>query len=177
VLSGEGEDDEEVELTITVLDETKEVDGVETRVVEERETEGGDLVEVSKNYFAICEETNSVFYFGEDVDMYKDGVIVSHAGSWLAGENGAEAGVIMPGIVLLGSQYQHEIAPNVAMDRAQIVSMTEEVDTPAGEFEGVLKVKETTPLERGVVEYKYHAAGIGLIQDKDLKLEEYGFTD
>jgi hypothetical protein len=63
------------------------------------------------------------------------------------------------------------------MDRAQIVSMTEEVDTPAGEFEGVLKVKETTPLERGVVEYKYHAAGIGLIQDKDLKLEEYGFTD
>lgn len=168
-------DKAEVELTITVLKETKEVDGIKTRIVEERETVNEELVEVSKNYFAICEQTNSVFYFGEDVDFYENGEIVSHAGSWLAGENGAEAGIFMPGTVLLGSRYHQEIAPNVAMDRAEIVSMDEEVDTDAGIFEDVLKIRETTPLEPGFVEFKYHAAGVGLIQDQELKLEEYGF--
>ena len=70
------EDGEELELVMTVLNETKIVDGIETRVVEEKETEGGNLVEVSRNYFAICKPTNNAFYFGEDVDMYEDGEIV-----------------------------------------------------------------------------------------------------
>src|SRR5688572_23430292 len=51
-LEGE-EDGEELQLVITVLNETKVVDGIETRVVEEKETEGGNLVEISRNYFAI----------------------------------------------------------------------------------------------------------------------------
>ena len=55
-------------------------------MVEERETEDGELVEVSRNFFAICEETNSVFYFGEEVDDDEDGEIVGHEGAWLAGE-------------------------------------------------------------------------------------------
>ncbi len=175
VFGGEGDRGEDVELIITVLDETKVVDGIKTRVVEERESVDGELVEVSRNYFAICKQTNSAFYFGEDVDIYEGGQIVSHEGAWLAGQEGAEAGLAMPGIVLLGSKYQQEIAPGIAMDRARIVSMDEEVDTAAGEFEDVLKIAETTPLEPGVVEYKYYAAEVGLIQDGDLKLEEYGF--
>src|ERR671913_567108 len=69
VLEGE-EDGEKLQLTMTVLDETKEVDGVETRVLEERETEGGNLVEISRNYFAICGPSNNAIYFGEDVDIY-----------------------------------------------------------------------------------------------------------
>src|SRR5262249_23743369 len=72
-------------LVITVLDETKMADGVMTRVVEERETKGDKLVEVSRNYFAISQRTNDVFYFGEDVDIYKGGKSVSHEGAWLAG--------------------------------------------------------------------------------------------
>ena len=58
-------------LVIHVLNETKMVDGVETRVVEERETKDGKLVEVSRNYFAISKTTGDVYYFGEDVDTYK----------------------------------------------------------------------------------------------------------
>jgi hypothetical protein len=174
-LSFAGEEDgEEVELVITVLDETKEVDGVLTRVVEERESADGELVEVSRNYFAICEQTNSVFYFGEDVDDYEDGEIVSHDGAWLAGEDDARAGIMMPGTVLLGSRYMQEIAPDVAMDRAHIISMNNTVETPAGTFEDVLKVRETTPLEPSAREFKYYAEGVGLIQDAGLKLEEYG---
>ncbi len=64
------EDGKELQLIMTVLNETKIVDGVETRVVEERETEGGNLVEVSRNFFAICSPTNNAIYFGEEVDMH-----------------------------------------------------------------------------------------------------------
>ena len=158
-----------VDLVISVMGETKKVDGVETRVVEERESADGQLVEVSRNYFAISKKTGSVFYFGEDVDMYKDGKVHSHEGAWLAGQNGARAGVFMPGIALLGARFYQEIAPDVAMDRAEIISLSETVDTPAGKFERVMKYEETTPLEKGK-EYKWFAPGVGLIQDADLKL-------
>ena len=166
---------EEVVLTITVLNQTRQVNGTETRVVEERETAAGELVEVSRNFFAICEETNSVFYFGEEVDEYENGAIVGHEGAWLAGENNDRAGIIMPGTVLLGARYYQEIAPDVALDRAEIIQMDGQVETPAGSFTNVLVVRETNPLEHDIEELKYHVAGIGLIQDANLKLVEYGF--
>ena len=122
VLEGEG-----AQLTITVLNETKRVDGVETRVVEERETKGGKLTEVARNYFAISKRTNDVFYFGEDVDMYKDGKVVSHEGSWLSGVNGSKFGLMMPGRALIQSRYYQEVAPNIAMDRATIFSISRSV--------------------------------------------------
>jgi hypothetical protein len=161
-------------LAITVLDETKTVDGVMTRVVEERETKDGRLVEVSRNYFAISQRTNDVFYFGEDVDMYKAGKIISHEGAWLAGVKGAKFGLMMPGQIRLQARYYQEVAPRVAMDRAEIVSLSETVKTPAGEFKSCLKVEETTPLEPGVKEYKYYTADVGLVQDGALKLVKYG---
>ena len=171
VLEGK-EKGEEIRLVITVLDETKEIEGIETRVVEERETLDGELVEVSKNYFAICNRDNSVFYFGEDVDIYENGEIVSHEGAWQSGVNGARAGIIMPGTILLGSRYFQEIAQEVAMDRAEIVSINTVVETPLGEFENCLKTKETSPLEPGIREFKFYAPGIGLVKDGALKLTE-----
>ncbi len=167
----EGEDGKEfVRLEITVLNETEMVNGVRTRVVEELETADSQLVEISRNYFAICQQTNSVVYFGEDVDIYEDGEVVSHDGAWRAGENGARAGVMMPGIVLLGARYFQEVAPEVAMDRAEILSLDAVVETPAGTFEEVLVTEETTPLEPNAKELKFYAPGIGLIQDSALKL-------
>ena len=167
----------EVELTITVLNETREVNGTETRVVEERETENGELVEVSRNFFAICEETNSVFYFGEEVDDYENGAIVGHEGAWLAGEGDNKAGMFMPGTVLLGARYYQEIAPDIAVDRAEIIEIDGELVVPAGSFDDVLVVAESNPLEPGVEELNYYAAGVGVLQDEDEKLVEYGFTD
>jgi len=158
------------DLVITVLNETRKVDGVETRVVEERESEDGQLVEVSRNYFAISKKTSDVYYFGEDVDMYKDGKVVSHEGAWHSGENGAHFGLFLPGTPLLGARFYQEIAPDVALDRAEIVSLTETVETPSGKYNKVMKYEETTPLEKGVKEYKWFAPGVGLIQDADLKL-------
>jgi hypothetical protein len=168
------EDGEEVGLTITVLDAVMSVDGVETRIVEERETSNGKLVEVSRNYFAISTRTNDVYYFGEDVDIYKAGKVVSHEGAWRSGVGGAKFGLAIPGSPLLGARYYQEIAPGVAMDRAEVVSMTETMETTAGKFTRVLKTMETTPLEPGTKEAKYYARGIGLVKDGPCKLVRYG---
>lgn len=164
------------DLTITVLNETKVVDGVETRIVEEREKEGGKLIEVSRNYFAISKRHNGVFYFGEDVDMYdKNEKISGHGGSWHAGVGDARAGLMVPGTALLGARHYQEIAPKEAMDRSEILSISETMKVPAGSFNKVLKTEETTPLEPGVKEYKYYAPGVGLIKDGDMLLVNYGY--
>ena len=161
-------------LVITVLDETKVVDAVTTRVVEERETSAGRLVEVSRNCFAIDPRTGDVYYFGEDVDMYKSGKIVGHGGSWRSGERKAHFGLMMPGTAKKGDMYYQELAPGAAMDRARIVSVSESIKTPAGTFSGCVKTEETTPLEPGAMEYKIHAPGIGLVRDGGMTLVRYG---
>ena len=160
-------------LTITVLNEIKKVDGVETRVVEERETENGEVTEVSRNYFAMSRTTGDVFYFGEDVDIYKNGKIADHEGAWLSGVNGARFGLMLPGAPTLGARYQQEVAPNVAMDRAEVVSLTETLETPAGRFVKCLKIEETSALEGGKA-YKLYAPSVGLILDGRLKLTKHG---
>ena len=161
-------------LTITVLNETKLVDGVETRVVEERETKNGKLVEVSRNYFAISKRTNNVYYFGEDVDNYKDGKVSDHRGSWQSGVNNAKFGLAMPGFPLLDAKYQQEVAPGVALDRAEIDSVSETVKVPAGEFKNCLKIEESTPLEPGEEEVKLYAPNVGLLTESSMKLVRYG---
>jgi len=164
-----------VTLLITVLEETKLVDGVETRIVEERESKGGKLVEVSRNHFAFNTADRGVYYFGEEVDIYRDGKIVAHEGAWESGKNGARFGLMMLGQVSLRARYYQEVAPGVAMDRAEIVSVDDSLKTPAGEFRGCLKTRETSPLEKGAKESKMYAPGVGLIKDSSLLLVEYGF--
>jgi hypothetical protein len=157
-------------LTITVLDETKIVDGVRTRLVEERETKGSKLDEVSRNYFAIDKATGDIYYFGEDVDMYDaEGKVTGHEGGWLSGLNDAKFGLMMPGKPRLGSRYYQEMAPKVAMDRAEVVSISETVKVPVGTFKNCLKTKESSSLESGV-EDKLFAPGVGLLKDGDFKL-------
>jgi hypothetical protein len=157
----------------TVLDETKVVDGVECRVVEEREWKDGKLIEVSRNYFAIGKRTNSVYYFGEDVDEYKDGKVTGHGGSWLSGVKGARFGLMMPGLPLLKARYYQEVAPGSAMDRAEIVELGVTQRTPAGEFKNCARTEETTPLEKGT-NYKVYAPGVGQVADGETKLVTYG---
>lgn len=154
-------------LVISVLNETKTVDGVKTRVVEERETKGGKLVEVSRNYFAISQTTGDVYYFGEDVDIYKGGKIASHEGSWRAGENGARFGLMMPGTPSVGDRYYQEVVPNIAMDRAEVISRSEAVTTPAKSFENCLRTRESSGLKRDAkdISEKLYAPGVGLIKD------------
>jgi hypothetical protein len=105
--------------------------------------------------------------------MYEDGIVVSYEGAWLAGQNGAKAGIMMPSKVEVGLKYYQEIAPGVAEDRAEIMSVNDTLDTPAGTFSKVLKAEEINPLKPGEKEFKFYAPGIGLIQDEALKLVKH----
>ena len=170
------EDEDTVILIISVLKDTKNLNGINTRIVEERESVNGNLVEVSRNYFAFCPFNGSVFYFGEDVDIYENGVVVSHDGAWHAGNDKAQAGLMMPGLPLLGARYYQEIAPQIAMDRAEIINLDGTLETPAGIFENCLVTEESSQLEPNAREAKVYAPGIGLIQDGKLLLTRYGFA-
>ena len=159
-------------VVITVLDETKKIGDIITRVVEEREEVDGKLKEISRNFFAICKEHGDVFYFGEEVDIYEDGKIVRHSGQWRADVKDSRAGIIMPGTVLLGARHYQEIAPN-AMDRAEILRDDLMMKTPAGTFRNCIKVEETSGIDPDELCYKTYAPGVGLIQDEDLVLTKY----
>lgn len=159
-------------VVITVLDKTRKIGGVKTRVVEEREEQNGELKEVSRNFFAVCREHGDVFYFGEEVDIYEDGRIVKHSGQWRADEKNSRAGIIMPGTILLGARHYQEISPN-AMDRAEIISDDVTMKTPAGTFKNCIRVEETSGIDLDEKCYKTYAPGLGLIQDEDLVLTGY----
>lgn len=183
VLEGE-EDGTEIRAEVTVLRELKTIAfrtprgvtlTVVARVVEEREFEDGVIVEVSRNWFARCVETSDIFYFGEEVDNYEDGVLVNHHGAWKAGEDGALPGLIMPGTFLLGSKYYQEIAPGVAEDRGENVAMGLRVVVPAGTFHGCVRVEESNPLSSsGGRDLKVYCPGVGIVKDEALELVEIG---
>ena len=174
-----GNCDELEEVWITVTDRTRRIElqddggtrNITTRVVQEFETADGELAEISYNFFATCLPDRDVYYFGERVNIYEDGQVVGHEGQWLAGRHGAEAGIIMPGpAFLLGSRYMQEIAPGVAMDRAEHVALDLDVYVPAGAFEDCVRVRETTPLEPGSASIKVYCPGVGLVRDGALEL-------
>jgi hypothetical protein len=157
-------------LTTTVLPETKTIDGVRTRVVEDREMKNGQLAELTRDYYAIDRTTGDVYYFGEDVDTYKNGKVVDHKGAWLSGVKGAKFGLMMPGQIKTGLKFYQEQAPGVGMDRAELVSVGEKVTTPAGVFEQCIHFKETSPLEKGTAEHKWYAPGVGVVKESEFVL-------
>ncbi len=155
---------------MTVLAETKTIDGVQTRVVEDREEVDGKLAEVTRDYYAVDRKTGDVYYFGEEVDVYKNGKLKGHGGSWLSGVKGAKFGLMMPAKPVAGDRFQQEMAPkNKAMDRSEVVSVNERVQTPAGVFENCVHMKDSSRLE-AATDHKYYAPGVGLIKDGDLVL-------
>lgn len=172
-LSGK-EEGSTVTSIITVLDETKTIDGVETRVVEDRESVDGKLKEITRDYYVISRRTNNVYYFGEDVDVYEGDTIVSHEGSWLAGKDGARYGLAMPGSPMIGARYCQEVAPGVAMDRAEIAALKDRFECPAGKFDNVLRITETDALKKGERENKHYARNVGCIHDGEMTLVRFG---
>jgi Peptidase propeptide and YPEB domain len=165
----------DTQLTITVLNETREINGTRTRVVEERQETAGQPTEIARNFFAIDANTGDVFYFGEEVDVYAGGVLTGHPGAWLA-TGGNRPGLIMPGTPVVGMRYYQEIAPGLAMDRAEVISTSDTCRTPAGTFAGCLVTRESSAIE-DTVEQKAYAPGIGLVQDQALLLVSAGYVD
>jgi hypothetical protein len=170
LLTFDGEEDGvAVHLVLEVTDETEMVSGVETRVVLETADEDGALHEIARNFFAGLDD-GTICYFGETVEFYEDGMVVSTEGQWRAGEDGAKPGIFMPGKHVVGMSYDQEIAIGVSQDHAVIESVHEPFTVPAGTFEDTMDTEETSPLDPGVVESKRYAAGLGLIVSGPLLL-------
>jgi hypothetical protein len=148
---------------IEVTSQTKRILGVRTTVVHELNYEDGVLIEETFDWYAQDKQGN-VWYFGEDSrELDENGNVISTEGSWEAGVDGAQPGIIMLADPRKGDRYSQEVAPGVAEDMAQVISLDASVCVEYGCFDGVLATKEWTPLEQGVVERKFYAEGVGFI--------------
>jgi len=147
---------------VVVTRQTKVILGVRCVVVQDTVTVDDELTERTEDWYA-QDRRGAVWYFGEASHDYEDGVLVSTEGSWQAGVDGAQPGVVMEAHPQVGDTYRQEYLAGVAEDFAQVLSLNESSSVPYGSFQRVVETSEWTPLEPGVVEHKYYARGVGLL--------------
>lgn len=161
---------------MSVVGAGPEILGVTTMVLLDEAFDDGLIVERTFDYFAADEDGN-VWYFGEDVTnfRYDDAGKLTGTDSesaWRAGVNDALPGIIMPAAPAVGlSLYQEHAPAEEAMDYAEFLSLDAEVTGPAGTFTGVIKTFEGSTSDPELREFKYWAAGYGLIRaDEELSV-------
>jgi hypothetical protein len=153
------------DVEVTVTDRTKTIaNGVEARVVHDVVSQDGQPVEITDDWYA-QDEAGNVWYLGEDTAEYEKGRVTSRAGSFEAGVDGAQAGIIMPVHPSDGMAYRQEYYKGEAEDRAEVLSTQEQVEVPFGHFTGALMTKDLVPTEPKVSEYKLYAKNVGPVLD------------
>lgn len=153
----------EQRVEVTVTDDTKEIEGITATVVHDVVSEDGELVEDTLDWYA-QDAAGNIWYLGEDTKEYEGGEVVSTEGSWTAGVDGAQAGILLPADPKVGMTYRQEYYAGEAEDAADILSLDEHVEVPFGTYDGVLMTKDYTPLDPDVVEHKFYARGVGPVQ-------------
>jgi hypothetical protein len=162
-------DGEQQRDTMTVLPQTKDILGVRATVVRDTvRAADGSVLEDTLDWFA-QDRAGNVWYLGEDTKEYDHGKVTSTEGSWVAGEHGAQPGIVMPAHPKVGDAYRQEFDRGNAEDLAEVTRLGDNVTTPAGSYTGVVVTKEWTPLEANVVEEKSYARGIGVVAAKTTK--------
>ena len=146
--------------TVEVTHDTKVILGVTTYVVHDQVFLEGALTEDTFDWMAPDKDGN-VWYFGEDTKEL--GPPVSTVGSWEAGQNGAQAGILMLAHPKVGDTYDQENAPGVVADQGKVKDLSATVTVPYGTFTGCMKTQEWTPIEPGDRAFKVYAAGIGTV--------------
>lgn len=152
----------EQRVVVEVTDETKRIaNGVEAVVVRDTVTEDGEPVEITDDWHA-QDSAGNVWYLGEDTAEYENGKVVSRSGSFEAGVDGAQAGIIMPADPRPGMSYRQEYYAGEAEDRAEVVSVGEEqVEVPTGHYTDIVMTRDLVPLEPKIEELKLFARGVG----------------
>jgi hypothetical protein len=145
---------------VRVKQRTRTIEGIEATVVRDDVLEQGDLVEHTFDWYA-QDTCGNVWYLGENTQTLRHGHVVSTEGSWEAGVDGAEAGVIVPADPQPLQDYRQEYLAGQAEDNARTLSIDEQVEVPFGHFTGAMLVRESTPLEPRLLEYKLYAPGVG----------------
>ncbi len=157
---------------VTQLPETKLIEWngrqVETRVTHFVAYANGRLLEVAVDFYAQADD-GSVWYFGENVDNYENGVIANHDGTWLAGRDGPP-GMIMPANPRVGDIYRPENIPDLVFEEVTVQAVEQTVAGPRGPVAGAVFVQER--LMDGTIEDKIFAPGYGEFQAEVVSLDE-----
>jgi hypothetical protein len=149
----------------TVTDMKKVVNGVRTVVIWDRDFDNGELVEEELAFWAQDKQGN-VWLLGEYPEEYEDGQFAGAPSTWIAGQDGARAGVIMLAEPRVGMLYRQGFAPAVDFyDCAEVVKKGVTTCTPLDCYDRVLVVDESSPLEpESGVQRKFHAPGVGVVR-------------
>ncbi len=154
---------------VVVSDRTRTIDGVETRVVEDRLLLDGRLEERTSDYYA-QDACGNVWYFGEDTAaLDRRGRVVETSGSFHAGVDGAEPGLFMEATPEVGLRFRQEWYRGQAEDAFRAVDLATKVTVPSGSYTDALLTEERTALEPGVLDQKYYAAGVGEVVERSVR--------
>jgi hypothetical protein len=152
-------------IEVSVTDQTREILGITCMVVRDTVTVDGELVEDTFDWYAQDGDGN-VWYMGEDSKEYESGVVVSTAGSWEAGVDGAKPGIIMQADPQVGQVYRQEFYEGEAEDMGEVIALDVAVTLGDGTTYTCLQTRDFTPLEPDVNEYKYYAPGVGVVLEE-----------
>ena len=117
----------------------------------------GRIAEVALDWYAQADD-GAVWYLGEDVFNYEDGVLADTEGTWEAGK-GAPPAMIMPADPQVGDVYRPENAPGVVFEEVTVARTGLTVDGPSGPVSGAIEVDELHM--EGTHESKIFAPGYG----------------
>ena len=148
---------------------TKVIDGVATRVVEDRGYLNNALEERTSDYYA-QDRCGNVWYFGEDTaTLDRHGKVVDTEGTWHAGVDGAQPGVVMQAHPQLGRRFRQEWYRGHAEDVFKVIDRSAAVTVPYGTFRHALRTAEWTGLEPDVLDNKLYVRGIGEVAEVSVK--------
>ncbi len=154
---------------VTVTARTRNIDGVRCVAVDDRLYLGGKLEERTTDWYA-QDSAGNVWYFGEaTAELDSAGRVTSTEGSWRAGVNGAQAGIVMPARPRVGQSFRQEFYKGHAEDHFQVLDTSASVRVPYTTSRRALLTKEWTPLEPDVIDHKVYVRGIGLVKEQTVK--------
>jgi hypothetical protein len=145
-------------------------------VVKDIVTSRGQLVEKVSDWYA-QDRTGNVWYFGEATADYENGVVVSTAGSWETGVDGAKPGIVMPAKPKPGPAFYSEFRPGVAEDKAQVLKIHERLRIPYGSYRDVVLIRDSNPLDPQLVSHKWYVRGVGLLKTTRVGSSHQEFAD
>ena len=162
----EGED-ETIVVEVLPIDEGREILGIECFSVRDTVTEDGEFVELTIDWYAV-DVAGNVWYMGEVAQNFEDGFLTDLDGSWVAGVDGAQPGILTEANPMVGPLRRTEFLIGEAEDVAMTVSVTGDEMVPAAACAGACVItNEGTPLEPDADEDKYALAGVGTILEID----------
>jgi len=153
--------------TVTVTNQTKVILGITATVVSDVATHNGTVLERTFDYYAQDDDGN-VWYLGEDTTAFLPNGKTDTSGSFVAGVDGAQPGIIMEADPQIPDAYRQECYAGHAEDTAWVVATGGTVSVPYGKVRNVLTTLESTQLEPGAYDEKIYGPGIGIVSERSL---------